>query len=261
MFGVHPDIEPHKQKGRLERIDELWINVRTLYRNTVGAVASTVDKRELRTDDVAVVMAEEMRVIPAIVDERSQGKVRVRFYFCEYKRLAKEFPKASLYRPKTDLQTWEKFHEEQVVAHLLTNPGVKPMIGITEWKVTPAMFGIPPSRVAMLTSYPLDLLQRYEFTDLYLLESHTGKFKHTPEFHTKLKTKPKDVPAPLNLFTLQIYGDNGRIFDPNPKPIRDHVTALARRDAWSFASSIDRLKMSIEKHHDRVLVQLLKAMF
>ena len=65
---------------------------------------------------------------------------------------------------------------------------------------------------------------------------------------------------PFNIFTLQIYGDNGRVFDSNPRKIREAVTAMAVKDGWTFATTRDRIVASVKKSPDVPLVQILLEM-
>lgn len=264
LLGVYPDRVANEQKNYVaashRAIDELWINVRTLYRNVMGSLDKDQPKADISPKDVFSVIYEEMMVIEGIVAEASGETVAVRFYHCEFKNLQRDFPRADLYTPRTAIQIFDRHHEDETMARLLLDEQTKARIGITNWKVSPSIWQLSPKRVALLTHYPTDLLHKFEFTELLLLESRTGVVKGQSKFYTKLKNAPDGVKLPFNIFTLQIYGDNGRIFDSNNRKIREAVSKLAVSDGWTFATTRDRIVASVKKHPDKPLVDVLLAM-
>ena len=113
----------------------------------------------------------------------------------------------------------------------------------------------------IMTHLPVDLLARYRFSRLELLESHTGKIKGPAEWNTKLTNGKELANIPFNSFTLQLFGDNGNMFSPQSISIRRVLLEAAQKWGWTNVSGMERVRDTIGKiandHHREQLVKLL----
>lgn len=240
LRDVHPDIPPRTPKTATH-YDQLWVNLRTLYRNLMGALPRG-SRGRCSPEDVWDYLLQETVQLTRIVGEAG---VEVVFYRCDYRNLQQVFPDAKLAVPSTKLQRFDHDYEEAVFA-LNKNPDRYRRFN---WKVEAGQ-GERGKRVLMLTHYPTDLLSRYEFAELSLLESHTGVIKPHTQFNTKLKDRREDFSAPFNLFTLQVFGDGGRLFMMQDPALRDYVAKLGFDGRWTVMTTLDKIKSAITKAKD-----------
>lgn len=250
--GVYPD-RP-ESPAPFSQVHEVWFNVRTIVRNLLACLPTEL-RNSLLPEDAWPAALEELSIIPAAVTEASHGHCRTVFYLSDYKGLARKFPGASLREPKTEKQLFQHRLEEGTLKLLLKN-NHSAEIQFFDFEIT----GQHPTAL-LVTHLPVDLLARYRFERLALLESHTGKIKGPAAWNTKL-TGGKDLTnIPFNKFTLQLYGDNGNMFNPQPAALRKQIEFLAHRWQWTNATTLDRVRETIKKVDNDVqrnaLLQLL----
>lgn len=250
-FGVYPDrpVNP----APIHQTREVWINVRTLIRNLIGCLP--VEIKELVTPPVLVpVLLEELAIIEAAVVKASEGMARTVFYCADYTTLSRKFPKAMLRVPKTPKQIWAQMLEDTAVRQVLSEPLSQDM-RVFRYEIT----GRHQSAL-IVTHLPVDLLARYSFNKLELLESHTGIIKPYPQWHTKL-TGGKELPnIPFNTFSLQVFGDNGNQFGSMPPSTRREVLDLAKEDNWTSVTTPEKIRMSLRKVKDPTTRATLMSM-
>ena len=238
-FGIYPD-RPENPAPITQGVRQVWINVRTLIRNFYGAVKT--DQKHLTTPpDVAIALVEEMSIIESAIYQHSQGSVQTVFYYCDYSEIVRKFPKAIVKTPQTDNQKMQHALETQTLSFLLEK---EPPFDIRKYSLN---FGSNNPSVLIITHYPIDLLNRYGFSKLALLESHTGVIKPPALWYTKL-TNGKELDfLPFCKFTLQVFGDGGVLFAPQPMSVRKQVLDLAQRDNWTPLTTTDKMRMSLTK--------------
>ena len=73
--------------------DELWINMRTLFRNLFNAIDKKLKSGVVASDFVST-LDDEMRLIKEYARDATADKVKVVFYACHYKNINRMFPKA-----------------------------------------------------------------------------------------------------------------------------------------------------------------------
>ena len=249
--GVFPDrpVDPPPVLS----VKEVWVNLRTLIRNLFGALPSDV-REHVMPGDLVPAMLEDMSVIESTISKASTGLTRVVFYCCDYSTMPRIFPKAMLKVPKTEKQHVQKVLEDNTVKLLLTH---SPPHDLRLFRLEIAG-QFPHSFI--ITHLPVDLLARYSFSKLELLESHTGAIKPYPQWHTKL-TGGKDLNnIPFNRFSLQVFGDNGHQFTPLLPSIRKEVLRLAEQDNWSAITTDEKIRVSLRKIQDPVARTLLLAL-
>lgn len=251
-FGILP--EAPSESPEIHKRDIVLVNIRTLFRNILGSVA-TEEKTKLSEYTIAEVMAAEMRTIETLVSEYSDGRCSAGFYHCSYKDLNSEFPRSIPRTANTPGQKVYQAMEGAAVKLIKTNQITTPPISWLNRK-----FPESQARALILSHYPIDLLQRYKFSALSLLESHTGAIKPPVMWNTKLhKGRELDV-IPFDRMTLQLFGD-GIIFSPMPVKIRKRVYNIAIKKNWTPATTKDYVIHCIEQNRDPALEVLVKDLY
>ena len=115
-------------------------------------------------------------------------------------------------------------------------------------------------RATLITHYPVDLLARYNFTELHLLESHTGAIKNPSMWNTKLQNG-RDIPnIPFDRATLQVFGD-GVMYRPMNMKIRKAFIEMAEKHQWSAATTEALVKHSAKSAKDPFLGQFVNGLY
>lgn len=249
-FGILPD---HETKDpEIHKVTELWINLRTLLRNVIASVPSE-EMLRLSPESISETIDQETHVIESAVSKASQGSCRCVFYVCSFKSLARKFPKAILKAPNTEKQKFQKS---------LENNALKPYFG-EESTVDVRLFDTEikakAGRSLILTHQPIDLLSRYSFQRLLLLESHTGKIKGPSEWPSKLTGGKNLDRIPFNRMTLQLFGD-GVHFSTFPIKLKKELIKIAENDNWTSITTEEKIKYSLSKIYDPQFKALLFAM-
>ena len=247
----HPNSNPP-----LDSVDVLYVNIRTLVRNLVGSIPKD-DSGYITPEDLAWTLVNEISVIEGAIGLFTTNRVQVQVYLCNYRSLDRRFPKAILKNANTDRQRTAVLREELAI------DAFKTMIEDSDLKIIDVDVDLPKDsrRVLMLTSYVIDLLQKYQFRSLVLLESHTGAAKVQAFWHTKL-TGGKDLPMiPFNRMTLQFFGDGSNLFTGYPIKFRRVMIDIATKNNWNSLTSKDYILSCIRKAHEPELEYLAKQMF
>lgn len=244
-----PTDSPEIKKRQL-----LMVNVRTLIRNLYGSVDKE-QKSKLEEYTIAECIAGEMRAIEAIVAEHSDGRCSCVFYFCSHLDAPRRFMKAILKSPSTVGQQMYQASEAAIVKYLDTEFA-------STAPITHYVSDFPDINLntLIMTHYPIDLLQRYKFASLMLLESHTGALKPPMMWNTKLQNGRELEIIPFDRMTLQMFGD-GVLFTPMPTKIRKVMLEIAAQNMWTPGTTKDLAIYSVEKHHDPALTVLVKEMY
>lgn len=247
-------IEGEESKPPIQEYDLLLVNVMTLYRNLMGSIP-VKDHKPLRPYPVAEVLATEMRVIEERVSELTDGRCTVGFYHCTYNDIVNNFSRALIKSPTTALQKERRAFESSTWLTLRDEIVARPPI--QQWD---RKFDELGGRCLLLSHYPIDLLNRYRFSKLDLLESHTGAIKPPHMWNTKLKGGWDLEYLPFDRFTLQMFGDDTH-FAPMPIKIRKVVYNIAVKKRWDHATTKDYVIHSIVQHRDPALEALVKDLY
>lgn len=229
-------------------MDEVWINVRTLARNFWGSY-----KKEERPalHELYPVFAEELQTIKAL---ESTG-VKINYYLPSYESIKTGFSHASLRVAKTDNQKEYQNAEDSLSASVAQGPS----LGIV---MCDSKIPAPGGKVFLLTHFPVDLLSRFAFEYVELLESSTGVSKPPTDWNTKINL-PKDYRLmPFNELTLQVYGDKGKHFNAMPAGYKNALTAVAIEGGWKLSTRKDKMRMDIKKMENvAVMDTFLKMLY
>lgn len=234
--------------------DSLLINIRTIYRNLIGSV-KTEDRKELTPYVLAEVLATELRVIETLVSEVSEGRCAVEFYHCSYESIMKDFSHSLPRVPTTPGQKEAVALEFSTLKALKVDIVSKPPIHYWNRK-----FPELGTKTLLLSHYPVDLLNRYRFQNLALLESHTGAIKPPSVWSTKLKDGQALEEIPFDRMTLQMFGD-GVHFAPMPKKVRMTLYNIAVKKKWTHATTKDYVIYCVTQHRDPALENLVKELY
>jgi hypothetical protein len=250
-MGVHPDHPLPPGQQPLLKYEEVWVNVKTLFRNLYEAVdKASVDS--IPVSAFADTLLEEMEQFVNIIADLSNRRIAVQFYICDYKDLARTYPHAILRGDTTDNQRRYTHAMSGTLALILKTH--RDHIHVYPLKITHAS----TKKLLLLTHYPIDLfsvaLQRRA-----LWESHTGTIKEKHQWYTKLLSK--DLPMiPFSEAMMQIFGDKEH-FRPMSMAIKKQVLELAERYNWSQVTTEDKMKYGISTLRDHAVRDMLRSLF
>lgn len=237
LANLTPDRDPVLPMG-ITKIDTLLVNVRTLIRNIESAFKND-DVKKLSVDDILETVSLEMANIVTAIKEIAPANVKVDFYVCTYEGLSK-FKTANLVVPTTPGKMIRAAKTNLVIEKLIQKAKVDGR-SLRVYDLYPFASDFANDRVAMLTHMPMDLLEHRRFHECLLLESNTGRLKHSSEFHTKLHKRVDGLKLPFNLFTLLVFGD-GKVFKPMNSAIVQEVIDVAIRGKWTSMTTPDKLR-------------------
>lgn len=229
------------------KIDFVYINLDTVIRNFYASMKA-VDQESLDLGTALSMLLDELRIIHTTLTTEHF------FYYQDPKEIEFMFPHASRRVPRTDKQIMAASRMRIVTEHLLyelcinKDPNVEglyrgavPLLRIKK-KLPPRM--VP---TAVLTHYPHQLLKRFDFPVLYLLESRTGKVKSFEEFSSKLNGVKQDDPIPFNAYTLQLMGDTA-LFAGVSSKLKKELRAMGEKRKWSSITSPAKFTSDIQSY-------------
>lgn len=238
------------QSHNIPKYDNLWINVRTIYRNLIASV-DTATRDSASPDDVAAAMLDDIQHVNEGVFTITQGRVVPVYYLSAPETLANVLPEAIVRSPQTPLQKATAELSEAAIRIVVKELGDKNVL-----RFRPILSGTGVT--LLLTHFPTDLLGRKNFAELMLLESHTGKIKRYAEFNSKLTSGNSLAQLPFNGFILTMFGDNNVLLKQAPPKIRAMVLELADKYRWTPVTTRDKIKYSIDSVRDAFSKQFLQ---
>ena len=242
LANLTPDREPVYPKG-IKCIDVLMVNIRTLIRN-IESTFTNDDIRKISPRDLADVVSQDMDGLVAAMNEISDGRVAVGFYYCEYRTLG-TFRNANLVIPHTPGQK-ARHEKTSVVIGMLLDSSRQGGREIKIYDLYPDAESFGNDKVAFLTHLPLDVIQYRRYMDCFILESNTGKLKDRKDFHTKLHRKVEGIDLPFNMMTLQVFGD-GKMFKPMNSDIVGAVIDVAKKGQWTSMTTPDKMRFWVSR--------------
>ena len=253
LFGIM-DEKDNPKNPPLTLFKQLWVNIRTLFRNIHGSIDKEAEGN-LLPKDYADVIIEEMNTINGIMRDKSPD-IQVHYYVCTYQTLSSIYPFSSFKEVKTDNQKAYSVLENGMLSFLFKH------FGTTDERVHICdTFIIPKEpKILLLTHYPFDLLNVKGGGMLGLLESHTGVVKLKPQWNTKLNTKDYNR-LPFDKMTVQLFGDSGGLFKPYPLDFRKKILELATSKKWNSETTKDRILQGVSSLHDPVFEAGIKRLY
>ncbi len=242
LFGLNENQSNDLSKDKTE----LWINISTLIRNLV----SSLDKETqgiVSDYELANTVMDEMEIIESSVREYS-NHLSVKFYIVHYDKLKSIYPNANYRDSVTE--------RKQFISLLYQNTLMNIKQIDTNNKISVFDIDIKPlisSKIVMLTHNAVDLTSSVYFTDVVLLESHTGKLKSNKDWYTKMSTPDKSELLPFTRPILIYFGDS-EIFRPQPIKYRRIILETASKFNWSLFTTTERIKLTLGFHEEKLLV-------
>ncbi len=250
VAGIFPDnpVSP----APILKYSELWINVRTLYRNFIGALDRETSERVM-PPEISEVLSEEMEQIVSIVREISEGKTKVVFYISNYADIETKYKHAVIRRDSTDKQKMYTASLNQTLAMLIKSH-TPDTLQVFDLKIHVAN---RPSAL-IVTHIVYDLVVWKQFTKLVLLESHTGKMKEYAQWYTKYLNGKELSMMPFREDLLQVFGDH-ETFRPMDVRVRRELIEVAVKYRWSAITTIDKIKYGVDQMKNPYARDILKA--
>ncbi len=246
-MGVHPDHPAGKYL--LSDFEELWVNLKTLFRNYYNAQGRD-NFAAVPLDEHVSFLNMEINNLESVVRAESYGKTAPVFYLPDYANVASRFPHALLRKDTTDIQTAYTESMIAVIDQILLDR--KEQIKIYPDLITEASV----KKALLFTHYPIDLTTT-SFVRSALLESHTGNIKTKEHWHTKLYNGKELSSIPFTQGTLSIFGDT-EMFRPMPIQYRKALIDLSKQYRWSFATTRDKILYGLNTLKDRYMAEQLK---
>lgn len=249
--GTAIPFEERITNGDRIQADNLWINVRTLFRNFMGAYDAPVK--------VQSVIGEFYNELTAIDGVCRQFGINLQLYYPSYKSFRRRHPGAIVKENLTTRQRLEESDMRVAMLALMSSDLVQQLsIGEADVELPGAK-----GRTWIITHEPIDLLSRNRFGDLMLLESHTGALKEPDKWILKLqrnaKTAPQYAHLPFNEFTYRLFGDNSLCESQKPS-LKKIVLDLSIQKRWTTSTSLSKIRNDLFSVSDREIRETLKRL-
>lgn len=245
--GIH--LEIIVDKAPILAYQELWINIRTLYRNIMGSL----DKDTLLgvvPINLADALGQEMDTIVSIIGDVTNGKTKVIYYVSNYKDIETKYKVGVIRRDNTDKQKEYTEIQTQTIKLLLKAHPDNILVFDLKLKSDKQV------KTLLLSHYPYDLLSSKSFGSLSLLESHTGSIKEKSQWYSKYYNGKDLVRIPFREDFIQVFGDK-ETFRPMNNEVRNQIIELAEKYKWSSITTHDKILYSVNTLKDHYFRKIL----
>ena len=258
QLPVHDPDRKIPTKVDITNYNFIYINISTLFRNIIGSLQKN-DFVLTTPLAVADVLNSEIKIIESLLSHEGIGKCTPMFYIANYKEWSvikklEKNPNVKFRIDNTEYQKSYLFKLNQTFELLLKNTTSNNVIELNS-PITPNKY---PKGI-ILTHIPYDLLSYKYFSNLDLIESHTGKLKHRGEWYTKFY-QLKDISLiniPFIEMMLLIFGDN-IMFKPMDLKIRKAILEISNIRKWTAFTTIDKVKLDLELSKNNDLINLMR---
>jgi hypothetical protein len=252
--GIHPEIPVDSPP--ILKYEELWVNLKTLFRNFIGAL-DKVTAGSVVPEEIAANLDDEMEQISQIIAESSSGRCKVVFYVNNMTNLAIRYRYATLRKDNTPKQMEYTAILKKTLALMLADNKTRPLPILTfDRLLSPPQEATP--KILLLTHVAYDLLSAKNFRSVTLLESHTGRLKDRALWYTKYANGRDLVMLPFREDLMQVFGDN-ETFVPMPIKVRKEVIEIANRFHWTSVTTTDKVRLGLEFIQDPLTREILKS--
>lgn len=224
--------------NQINRTDSVSINLRTLVRNAHEAYEKD-DKEAFDVERVSKDVESDIVLIGKWLEANRKARpITMSIYLPTYRDLNSRFPKATLWTPTTDKQKKKEALIKGVTERLAKK--YSKHITLCNSKL-PDFQG----NGIVLTHHVVDLIDINGTGRLHLLESYTGVLKPFTAWHTKLTNGGDLYNIPFNRLTIQVFGDKSTNFASSSHGIKELVKRIAKDGSWTSASTLSRVRGSI----------------
>jgi hypothetical protein len=251
--GIHPDMpQPRDMPPPITQYKSIWINMRTLYRNIVGAMSKDV-AAAISAVEIAEILDEEMRVIPDMLREYAGYPIKVQYYFNNLKKIENKYREADIRKDNSDRQKIYTAIMGDVMEVMLAERR-------DQFMVVDDMLPGEAVKTLIITHIAYDLLSSKNFGSLTLLESHTGRIKPKPLWYSKYYQGRDLACIPFTEELLQVFGDT-ETFHPLDKKLREAIITVAEKRNWHASTSRERIVEGIKELPNPAHVLKMKKIF
>jgi hypothetical protein len=237
----------------IHKIDNLMINVDTIFRNAYQAYDTQV-RKSLTADqlyqDVIQDLGGIFETLGKIGTNKSPNMVA---YYCSYAGLEKRFKLAKIWKPETPIQLHYAKLQDEVLKRLLSQ--LRGHIRLCDHTMPNGL-----RNTFVLTHHIVDLVVPKGYGEITLIESHTAALKEKGTWHTKLTGGSKFERIPFNPLTLQVFGDNSTNFKANDFKYKSAILMLAEQYKWTSMTVVERVQLGIASVQDESLRENLSQM-
>jgi len=242
-------------KDKISKIDTIFINGYTLYRNLVGCLeGNTNDKIRLLKNDLG-----KVRIIKLFIEDSltflqalEEAGFNIRVFYPTYETPMKKF------------HNWLDENELNPLKSLITKTQRKAVKSLQS--VVPGLFKltdykfIHTNNVFVITHLGLDLLNYTKYNNAVVVESHTGEFKKKDKWYTKLhKLGKNDLSIlPYNEIIYRIFGDSWYV-KHETIALRKYIYKLALRKHWYYDMSNEDVLRSIKQEDQSLYLEITKT--
>jgi hypothetical protein len=252
--GIHPEIPI--RKAPLLDYGEFWVNLRTLFRNFMGALHKDAagGVTPLQIDEA---IRDEMEQIKRIVKDVTSDRCKVVFYVSNYANMQQKYPHAKLRGERTEKQMEYMEIKRQTLQSLLKNLEQQGGEDIRVFALK--IFPQQQHKTLIFTHFAYDLLAWKAFSAMDLVESNTGAIKKRAQWYTKYQGGRELSMIPFREDFLQVFGDSRTFFPMNIR-IRKAVLELAAQHNWTQVTTSEKIHSNIGHMKDLETRKLLQEL-
>lgn len=242
-----------ENSGTIRSVDSVMFNLSTMIRNA-HASYETDDKEKTDAEQLSIDVSSDLRLIGAWLEKARNSKpIQMIVYSSDYSGLKSSFKHGSVWEPKSEKQIAYAKLVKDTLAILEKQYGKL----IVHTKASVPTFA---GKGIVLTHHVVDLTAVTGVGRLYLLESYTGLIKPFTLWYTKLTGGEELHYMPFNRLTIQIFGDKSTNFKASSHGIKELVKKLAVDNKWTSATTMSRIRGTINNLPDGVDKAGLKLM-
>lgn len=257
LMGVQSEANPEPKPKTVQNYREIWINLKTLFRNFYGALDKQSSKAVI-SDMIIEALWQEMETISNIVEQYSGGVTKVVYYLSNYKNIRDRYKMAVHKGDRTDNQLMYAMLMQNTLGQLLKAYGKSEEqdIRVFDLYLKPTV----QVNTLILTHIAYDLVSYKNFGSLTLIESHTGAIKTREKWYTKYHDGKNLPMLPFMEGLLPVFGDN-EFFSPLNKKSRDEVLELANKYKWDSTTTRDKILYSVNTLQNPYLKEAIHSFF
>ena len=257
LLGIQSEANPEPKPKSIQKYREIWINLKTLFRNLHGALEKQAMK-EVLPDEMEDALWQEMETITSVINQYSNGVTKVVYYVSNYKGIREKFKMATFKGDHTERQLAYSVLVNNTIGKLLKVHGKTEEQDIRVFDLYLKPTG--NFNTLILTHIAYDLVSYRNFGTLALIESHTGTIKTREMWYTKYHNGKELPMLPFMEGLLPVFGDN-EFFSPLNRKSRDEVLELAAKYNWTHATTRDKVLYGVDKLQNPYLKTAITSFF